>query len=148
MLINILYTVPYFILKHVYRNLKRVKDDFIYKSMQIINQYSPNMHIPDKVIPLYYHAFHNKLVENLDVKEMKKVLNYIGQERLIFIHIDLIEKQKKKHLKQKIENNYYLEPLVYFSRRQVHKVRKIDARKTKRITLYGNTTRYNTNVRI
>ena len=74
---------------------KRVKDDFIYKSMQIINQYSPNMHIPDKVIPLYYHAFHNKLVENLDVKEMKKVLNYIGQERLIFIHIDLIENKRK-----------------------------------------------------
>lgn len=104
---------------------KRVKDDFIYKSMQIINQYSPNMHIPDKVIPLYYHAFHNKLVENLDVKEMKKVFKLHRSGKINFYSYRLNrKKQKKKHLKQKIENNYYLEPLVYFSRRQVHKVRK------------------------
>ena len=101
MLINILYTVPYFILKHVYRNLKRVKDDFIYKSMQIINQYSPNMHIPDKVIPLYYHAFHNKLVENLDVKEMKKVFKLHRSGKINFYSYRLNRKTKEKTLKAK-----------------------------------------------
>ena len=80
---------------------KRVKDDFIYKSMQIINQYSPNMHIPDKVIPLYYHAFHNKLVENLDVKEMKKVFKLHRSGKINFYSYRLNRKNKRKTLKAK-----------------------------------------------
>ena len=79
---------------------------------------------------------------------MKKVFKLHRSGKINFYSYRLNRKTKEKTLKAKIENNYYLEPLVYFSRRQVHKVRKIDARKTKRITLYGNTTRYNTNVRI
>ncbi|MBE7356558.1 CDP-glycerol glycerophosphotransferase family protein [Staphylococcus haemolyticus] len=104
---------------------KRIRNDFIKKSMQIINQYSYNMHIPDKIIPLYYHAFQNKLIENLNVKEMKKVFKLHRTGKLNFYsHRVVRKKRKKKLLKQRIESNYYLEPLVYFSRRQVHKIRK------------------------
>src|SRR5699024_11357661 len=38
-------------------NSKKIRDDFIYQTMKIINEYSPNIKITNKNIPLYFHSF-------------------------------------------------------------------------------------------
>lgn len=104
---------------------KKIKRDFIYKTMQIINQYSPNTYVPKNIIPLYHHAFHNKLIANYEVSKLQKIFKLHREGKINFYSHRLNKKkQKKKKLKQKIESNYFLEPIVYHSRRYVHKRRK------------------------
>ncbi|PNZ33945.1 hypothetical protein, partial [Mammaliicoccus vitulinus] len=48
-------------------NNKNMRNDFIKSTMKIINEYSPNIKVPNGVLPLYNYAFSKGVVKNLDV---------------------------------------------------------------------------------
>lgn len=103
---------------------KKVRNNFIYNTMKIINDYSPNIHIPDGIIPLYHHAFKRDIIKNFEVNKMRKLFNLHKKGKINFYSHRIHRKlERRKKLKWKIENNFVLEPLVYNLRRQVHKRR-------------------------
>ncbi|MEJ7218457.1 bifunctional glycosyltransferase/CDP-glycerol:glycerophosphate glycerophosphotransferase [Staphylococcus gallinarum] len=102
-------------------NNKKIVNDFILSSMQIINKNSPVIDVPKGVIALYDYAFNQGIVKKLDVKLMKKLFKLHKENRLNFYKSREIDKKlKKQKLKSKLNNNYYLKPLIYNARRQVH----------------------------
>lgn len=106
-------------------NSKKIRDDFIYQTMKIINEYSPNIKVPNKVIPLYFHAFKKNLVQDFKVKKLRKVFKLHKEGNINFYSHRINRKiEQKRKLKRKIENNFYLEPLVYSLRKKVHKIRR------------------------
>ncbi|MGF7498952.1 MULTISPECIES: bifunctional glycosyltransferase/CDP-glycerol:glycerophosphate glycerophosphotransferase [Staphylococcus] len=105
-------------------NSKKIKDDFIYNTMKIINEYNPNIHIPNGIIPLYHHLFNNNLIKNYEVKKAKKVFKLHKESNINFYSHRLNRKiERKKKIKRKLENNYYFEPIIYTLRKKVHKMR-------------------------
>ncbi len=102
-------------------NDKHVVNGFILSSMQIINKNSPIIEVPKGVIPLYDYAFKQGIVKKLDVKLMKKLFNLHKENRLNFYQSREIDKKlKKQKLKNTLNNNFYLKPLIYKARRKVH----------------------------
>ncbi|MGW7854185.1 bifunctional glycosyltransferase/CDP-glycerol:glycerophosphate glycerophosphotransferase [Staphylococcus xylosus] len=102
-------------------NDKNVVNGFILSSMQIINKNSPAIEVPKGVIPLYDYAFKQGIVKKLDVKLMKKLFNLHKENRLNFYQSREIDKKlKKQKLKNTLNNNFYLKPLIYKARRKVH----------------------------
>ncbi|MEC5300193.1 bifunctional glycosyltransferase family 2 protein/CDP-glycerol:glycerophosphate glycerophosphotransferase [Staphylococcus shinii] len=100
---------------------KKIVNDFILSSMQIINKNSPVIEVPKGVIPLYDYAFKQGIVKKLDVKLMKKLFNLHKENRLNFYQSREIDKKlKKQKLKNTLNNNFYLKPLIYKARRKVH----------------------------
>lgn len=106
-------------------NNKRVREDFIKKTMEILNDFYPNLGSPQKIIPLYEYAFNKHLVRNLKVKKMRRIFKLHRQGLLYHYEKRETEKAVRKHQnKQRIKDNYYLEPIVYHTRRNLHKKRK------------------------
>lgn len=106
-------------------NSKKIKDNFIYNSMNIINEYNPNIHVPNGVIPLYDQLFNNHLIRDYKVSKAKKIFKLHREGNINFYtHRKRRKINKRKNLKMKLENNYYLEPLVYSLRKNVHKKRR------------------------
>ncbi|WP_142920408.1 glycosyltransferase family 2 protein, partial [Staphylococcus xylosus] len=94
-------------------NDKHVVNGFILSSMQIINKNSPIIEVPKGVIPLYDYAFKQGIVKKLDVKLMKKLFNLHKENRLNFYQSREIDKKlKKQKLKNTLNNNFYLKPLI------------------------------------
>lgn len=105
-------------------NNKKLRNEFIESTMKIINEYSPNIEVPNGVIPLYKYAFSNGVVKNLEVNKMKKLFKLHKQNKINFYYNRKMEKNNKKHKRlNNIKNNYYLKPLIYNLRRKVHKNR-------------------------
>lgn len=116
-------------------NDRKMKDDFIKSSMEIINSFSPNIKVPRGVLPLYQYAFTKGLIKNLEVKKMKKIFKLHRQNKLNFYMARENEKAaKKKKIKNRLNNNFYLKPLIYHMRREVHARR--NAKKTRAIKNY------------
>lgn len=105
-------------------NNKKLRDNFIKSSMEIINKHTPVIDTPNKIIPLYDYAFNKGLVNDLDVKKMKKVYKLHRENKLNFYQTREVEKSiKKNKVKNKLNNNFYLKPLIYHTRRKVHSKR-------------------------
>jgi len=105
-------------------NNKKLKNEFIESTMKIINEYSPNIEVPNNILPLYKYAFSHGVVNNLEVNKMKKLFKLHKQNKINFYYNRKMEKNNKKHKRlNKIKNNYYLKPLIYNLRRKVHKNR-------------------------
>lgn len=123
---------PYQVCKYfLYRSLlysekrlpadKNMRDEFIKSTMMIINKYCPNILVPNGVLPLYNYAFSKGIVKKLEIKKMKKLYKLHKNNRINFYYSRDIEKTNKKNkVKNKVKNNYYLKPLIYNLRRQVH----------------------------
>lgn len=100
--------------------------------MNIINEYNPNIHVPNGVIPLYDQLFNNHLIRDYKVSKAKKIFKLHREGNINFYtHRKRRKINKRKNLKMKLENNYYLEPLVYSLRKNVHKKRRKKMKKTK-----------------
>lgn len=105
-------------------NNKKLRNEFIESTMKVINEYSPNIEVPNGIIPLYKYAFSNGVVKNLEVNKMKKLFKLHKQNKINFYYNRKMEKNNKKHKRlNNIKNNYYLKPLIYNLRRKVHKNR-------------------------
>lgn len=105
-------------------NNNQIINDFIVSSMQIINKNSPSIVVPSGVISLYDYAFNQGIVKNLNVKLMKKIFKLHKTNRLNFYQSrELDKKLRKQKLKNKLNNNFYLKPVIYNARRKVHSKR-------------------------
>ena len=105
-------------------NNKKLRDNFIKSSMEIISKHTPVIDTPNKIIPLYDYAFNKGLVKDLDVKKMKKIYKLHRENKLNFYQTREVEKNiKKNKVKSKLNNNFYLKPLIYHTRRKVHSKR-------------------------
>ncbi|KIX91414.1 hypothetical protein TP70_02510 [Staphylococcus microti] len=114
---------------------KKMRNDFIKSTMQIINAYSPNIKVPNGVLPLYHYAFSKGVIKNLEVARMKKLFRLHRQNKINFYHARDIEKAKRKaKFKTKLNNNYYLKPVIYNARRKVHARR--NAKQARKIKQY------------
>lgn len=116
-------------------NDSKMRNDFIKSSMQIINAYSPDIKVPRGVLPLYNYAFSKGVVKNLEVAKMKKLFRLHRQNKINFYFAREVEKNNRKNkIKNKLNNNYYLKPLIYNVRRKVHERR--NAKKAREIRNY------------
>ena len=81
--------------------------------------------VPNHVIPLYDYAFNKHLIRDLKVKKMQKIFR-LHRTNLLnhYANRKSLKADKKYNLKQSVKNNYYLEPLLFYTRRKVHKHRK------------------------
>ncbi|WP_436883722.1 bifunctional glycosyltransferase/CDP-glycerol:glycerophosphate glycerophosphotransferase [Mammaliicoccus sciuri] len=102
-------------------NDSKMKNEFIKSTMKIINEYSPNIKVPNGVLPLYHYAFSKGVIKNLEVAKMKKLFKLHKNNKINFYYSREIEKAKRKNkITNKIKENYYLKPLIYNTRRKVH----------------------------
>ncbi|MCJ0950946.1 bifunctional glycosyltransferase/CDP-glycerol:glycerophosphate glycerophosphotransferase [Mammaliicoccus sciuri] len=102
-------------------NDSKMKNEFIKSTMKIINEYSPNIKVPNGVLPLYHYAFSKGVIKNLEVAKMKKLFKLHKNNKINFYYSREIEKAKRKSkITNKIKENYYLKPLIYNTRRKVH----------------------------
>lgn len=105
-------------------NDKKIRDEFIRSSMQIINKYSPNTATPNKIIPFYDYVFNKDIIKNTEVKKIKKIYRLHKENKLNFYQSREIEKKLKlQKVKNSLNNNFYLKPLIYNARRKVHSKR-------------------------
>lgn len=104
---------------------KNIRKKFIYDTMQILNDYLHMVTVPNHVIPLYDYAFNKHLIRELKVKKMQKIFR-LHRKNLLnhYANRKTLKANKKHNLKHRVKNNYYLEPLLFFTRRKVHKHRK------------------------
>lgn len=54
-------------------NDKKIRDEFIQSSMQILNKFSPIIVTPSKILPFYDYVFNKGIIRNLEVKRIKKI---------------------------------------------------------------------------
>ncbi|MCS4487150.1 bifunctional glycosyltransferase/CDP-glycerol:glycerophosphate glycerophosphotransferase [Staphylococcus americanisciuri] len=102
-------------------NNNKMRNAFIRDIMKIINAYNPNIKVPHGVIPIYQYAFSKGVIKNLEVTKMKKLFRLHRKNKINFYQTREIEKaNRRKKLKNRINNNYYLKPLIYNARRKVH----------------------------
>lgn len=105
-------------------NDKKIRDGFIRSSMQIINKYSPIIETPNKIIPFYDYMFNKGIIRNSEVKRIKKIYRLHKENKLNFYQSREIEKKLKlQKVKNNLNNNFYLKPLIYNARRKVHSKR-------------------------
>lgn len=112
-------------------NNKQIKYSFLKESLKIVSEYNPNLVIPKSLSPYYNQIFKSEIIKNNDVKSLLKITKELKKGSINYYNF----RQKKKKAranerkllftkwKSKIENNYYLNPLVYKSRKIVHKKR-------------------------
>ncbi|WP_394523341.1 CDP-glycerol glycerophosphotransferase family protein [Staphylococcus xylosus] len=111
-------------------NDKKIRDEFIRSSMEILNKYSPNIKTPNKILPFYDYAFNKGIVKDLSVNKIKKVYHLHKENKLNFYQSREIEKKLKlQKIKNKLDNNFYLKPLIYNVRKKVHSKRARDKKK-------------------
>lgn len=105
-------------------NDKKIRDEFIQSSMQILNKFSPNIMTPNNILPFYDYVFNKGIIRNLEVKRIKKIYRLHKENKLNFYQSREIEKKLKlQKVKNSLNNNFYLKPLIYNARRKVHSKR-------------------------
>lgn len=105
-------------------NDKKIRDEFIQSSMQILNKFSPIIVTPSKILPFYDYVFNKGIIRNLEVKRIKKIYRLHKENKLNFYQSREIEKKLKlQKVKNSLNNNFYLKPLIYNARRKVHSKR-------------------------
>ncbi|MDK9866991.1 bifunctional glycosyltransferase/CDP-glycerol:glycerophosphate glycerophosphotransferase [Staphylococcus sp. IPLA37010] len=105
-------------------NDKKIRDEFIQSSMQILNKFSPNIMTPNNILPFYDYVFNKGIIRNLEVKRIKKIYRLHKENKLNFYQSREIEnKLKLQKVKNSLNNNFYLKPLIYNARRKVHSKR-------------------------
>ncbi|PTJ22085.1 hypothetical protein BU035_13275 [Staphylococcus simulans] len=125
------HTIKYFLLRSlIYSekrlpNNKKIKKDFLKQTMRLFNKYFPSVITPNSIVSLYRMAFKDGLIKNEDVNGLVKAYNLQKKGKLNYYVARKIETKKLlKKVKNKIEGNYFLNPLVVGTRRKVHAYRR------------------------
>lgn len=104
---------------------KKVRWNFLKNTLELFNKYYPTISTPQTIVSLFRMAFQENIVKNEDVKNLLKVYDLHKKGKLNYYVARKVETKKLlKNLKNKIEKNYFLNPLVVGTRRKVHAYRK------------------------
>lgn len=113
-------------------NKRNIRKKFLKEVLEIVYNYNKKMYIPYGLSAYNNLIFNSNLIPNGDVKRLLKIHKMYKKGKINYFNSRSKKHQNKiknreykiKTLKNKLDNNYYTQPLIYNTRRAVHKYRR------------------------